>query len=111
MPLELPAEIWTHIFDLAADEDILFRYGIPTVMAESAWYKDPIINEWRLRSPGEAMNLLQRRSYATKKVRLPEESSDPGRTASNMICLGNHVHLSPVARSGRRVSFPVSALQ
>ncbi|KAF8960422.1 hypothetical protein BDZ97DRAFT_1665771 [Flammula alnicola] len=68
MPAELPAEIWTQIFDLAADEDILFQHGIPTVMAESAWFKDIIIGQWRLRSPGEAMNLLQRRSYATKKA-------------------------------------------
>jgi hypothetical protein len=71
MSLELPAEIWTQIFDLAADEDILFQPGIPTIMVESAWYKDIIIDQWRLRSPGEAMNLLQRRSYATKKVCLP----------------------------------------
>ncbi|KAF8198534.1 hypothetical protein BJ912DRAFT_951753 [Pholiota molesta] len=68
MSLELPAEIWTQIFDLAADEDILFQPGIPTIMVESAWYKDIIIDQWRLRSPGEAMNLLQRRSYATKKA-------------------------------------------
>ncbi|KAF9479495.1 hypothetical protein BDN70DRAFT_690771 [Pholiota conissans] len=68
MSFELPAEIWTQIFDLAADEDILFQPGIPTVMAESAWYKDRILDQWRLRSPGEALNLLQRRSYATKKA-------------------------------------------
>ena len=66
---ELPSEIWSQIFDLAADEDILFLPGIPTSMAESAWYRDIIVNEWRLRSPQEAMNMLQRRSYATKKVR------------------------------------------
>ena len=66
---ELPSEIWSQIFDLAADEDILFLPGIPTAMAESAWYRDIIVNEWRLRSPREAMNMLQRRSYATKKVR------------------------------------------
>jgi len=65
---DLPAEIWSQIFDLAADEDILFQHGFPTVMAESAWYKDRILDEWRLRSPQEAMNLLQRRSYFTKKV-------------------------------------------
>ncbi|KAF8891483.1 hypothetical protein CPB84DRAFT_1683298 [Gymnopilus junonius] len=68
MQFDLPAEIWTQIFDLAADEDILFQPGIPTGMAESAWAKDRIINDWRLRSPQEAMNMLQRRSYATKKA-------------------------------------------
>jgi hypothetical protein len=65
---ELPSEIWSQIFDLAADEDILFLPGIPTAMAESAWYRDIIVDEWRLRSPREAINMLQRRSYAIKKV-------------------------------------------
>ncbi|KAH9478036.1 hypothetical protein JR316_0010272 [Psilocybe cubensis] len=78
----LPDEIWSQIFDLAADEDILFQQGFPTVMAESAWYQDKVGGEfdtlpisrrwslesasWRLRSPQQAMNLLQSRSYATK---------------------------------------------
>ncbi|KAF8157206.1 hypothetical protein B0H34DRAFT_658290 [Crassisporium funariophilum] len=68
MRVDLPAEVWTQIFDLAADEDIIFQHGLPTVMAESAWYKDIIVDEWRLRSPQEAMNFLQRRSYAMKKA-------------------------------------------
>ncbi|PPR05316.1 hypothetical protein CVT26_011575 [Gymnopilus dilepis] len=68
MQFDLPAEIWTQIFDLAADEDLLFQPGIPTGMAESAWVKDRILGDWRLRSPQEAMNMLQRRSYATKKA-------------------------------------------
>jgi hypothetical protein len=65
----LPAEIWTHIFDLAADEDVIFQYALPTSMAESAWFKN-FFGEWGLRSPQEALNLIQRRSYATKKVRI-----------------------------------------
>jgi hypothetical protein len=64
----VPAEIWTQIFNLAADEDVIFQYGLPTTMAESAWYKSAL-NEWVLRSPGEALNLVQMRSYKTKKVR------------------------------------------
>jgi len=64
---ELPAELWTHIFDLAADEDVIFQYGLPTVMAESAWFKT-VFSAWALRTPEEALNLIQRRSYATKKV-------------------------------------------
>ncbi|KDR66534.1 hypothetical protein GALMADRAFT_80689 [Galerina marginata CBS 339.88] len=67
MLADLPAEIWTQIFDLAADEDILFQQGIPTVMAESAWYKN-VVGMWNLRTPQEALNMLQRRSYATKKA-------------------------------------------
>ncbi|KIL64685.1 hypothetical protein M378DRAFT_77851 [Amanita muscaria Koide BX008] len=65
--LDLPEEIWTHIFDLAADEDLIFQYGLPTSMAEAAWFKS-IVSEWALRTPQEALNLIQRRSYATKKA-------------------------------------------
>jgi hypothetical protein len=64
---DLPAELWTHIFDLAADEDVLFQHGLPATMAESAWYKD-FSGKWTLRSPKDALDLVQRRSYATKKV-------------------------------------------
>ena len=66
--VDLPAEIWIQIFYLAADEDIIIQHGLPTVLAESAWYKDR--DEWKLRSPQEAMEMLQRRSYAMKKVDL-----------------------------------------
>ena len=78
--MDLPAEILTQIFDLAADEDVIFQYGLPTVMAESAWFKS-YAKKWTLRSPGDALNLIQRRSYATKKVssssrvRIPSEGS------------------------------------
>ncbi|KAI4518339.1 hypothetical protein K525DRAFT_208782 [Schizophyllum commune Loenen D] len=64
--LALPSEIWNQIFDLASDEDVIFQYGLPTVMAESAWFKNPF-GEWTLRSPQEAINLVQRRAYFTKK--------------------------------------------
>lgn len=70
----LPAEIWTRIFDLAADDDILFRPGIPTSLAESAWCQGYYIGsggsapEWKLRSPEQAMDILQKRSFATKQV-------------------------------------------
>ncbi|KAF8635308.1 hypothetical protein AX17_003956 [Amanita inopinata Kibby_2008] len=65
--LDLPSEIWTQIFDLAADEDLIFQYGLPTSMAESAWFKS-VVGEWSLRTPQEALNIIQRRSYATKKA-------------------------------------------
>ena len=67
MALDLPAELWTQIFDLAADEDILFIHALPTSFGESVWWRDHT-GRWRLRSPQQAMNLLQARSYATKKV-------------------------------------------
>ncbi|KAJ6613510.1 hypothetical protein B0H10DRAFT_2222157 [Mycena sp. CBHHK59/15] len=63
----LPAELWTQVFDLAADEDVIFQYGIPGVMAESAWFKN-VFEEWVLRPPQDALHLVQRRSYATKKA-------------------------------------------
>lgn len=66
MLVDLPAEIWIQIFYLAADEDIIIQHGLPTILAKSAWYKDGDV--WKLRSPQEAMELLQRRSYAMKKV-------------------------------------------
>ncbi|KAJ3853213.1 hypothetical protein EV368DRAFT_39352 [Lentinula lateritia] len=65
--MELPDEILTQIFDLAADEDVIFQYGLPTVMAETAWFQNAL-DEWALRSPQEAINIIQRRSYATKKA-------------------------------------------
>lgn len=65
--MQLPDEILTEIFDLAADEDVIFQYGLPTVMAEAAWFRN-VMGEWALRSPREAINTIQRRSYATKKV-------------------------------------------
>jgi len=68
MAVDLPAEILIQIFYLAADEDIIIQPGLPTILAESAWYKDR--DDWRLRSPQEAMEMLQRRSYAMKKVNM-----------------------------------------
>lgn len=65
--LDLPGELWTHVFDLAADEDVIFQHGLPISMAESAWFKD-FWGEWALRSPQDALVLVQTRSYATKKV-------------------------------------------
>lgn len=66
--MKLPEEIWAQIFDQAADEDVIFQYGLPTTMAESAWVKNAF-GQWMLRRPSEALNSVQRRSYSTKKVR------------------------------------------
>jgi len=96
--MSLPAEIWARIFDLAADDDMLFRPGIPTSLAESAWCKDDrktYLNrgnpEWTLRSPEQAMDFLQRRSYSTKKVIPPLFS----RLFSLLTytLLGDHLHM------------------
>ncbi|KAF7343751.1 hypothetical protein MSAN_01955700 [Mycena sanguinolenta] len=65
--IDLPAEVWTQVFDLAADEDVIFRHGLPTTMEECAWTKN-VRGEWAVRSPQDQLNLVQRRSYATKKA-------------------------------------------
>lgn len=70
LDMHLPDEVWRRIFDLAADEDIFFQYALPTNMAEWAWFKVPHFTGWQLRSPLGAIDAIQRRSYATKKVRL-----------------------------------------
>ncbi|PBK66986.1 hypothetical protein ARMSODRAFT_915929 [Armillaria solidipes] len=62
----LPSEILSAIFTLAADEDVLFHHVLPTSMAGSVWFRNTL-GLWSLRSPGEALNALQRRSYSTKK--------------------------------------------
>jgi hypothetical protein len=67
MALDLPSEVWVQIFNLAADEDVIFQYGLPTTLAESAWVKN-MYGKWTLRRPSEALNTVQRMSYATKKV-------------------------------------------
>ncbi|KAJ7137473.1 hypothetical protein C8R43DRAFT_612016 [Mycena crocata] len=64
---ELSSELWTQVFDLAADEDVIFQHGLPTSMAESAWFTD-FFGEWATRFPQDALELVQRRSYATKKA-------------------------------------------
>ncbi|KAJ7766118.1 hypothetical protein B0H16DRAFT_386555 [Mycena metata] len=64
---DLPSELWTHVFDLAADEDVIFHPGLPTTMAESVWFKD-FYGQWKLRTPQDALELVQRRSYMTKKA-------------------------------------------
>ena len=71
--MSIPPEIWKRIFSLAVNDGILFQPGIPTALTESAWWKnyrgcsDPLY-KWKLTSPEQATDILQRRSYATKKV-------------------------------------------
>ncbi|KAF7289975.1 NTF2 domain-containing protein [Mycena indigotica] len=55
------------IFELAADEDVIFHHALPTSMAESAWFRD-VNGTWQLRSPQEAIEEVQRRSYGTKRA-------------------------------------------
>jgi hypothetical protein len=74
--MALPSEIWTQIFHLAADEDEIFRYELPISLDTSVWARNTIkdklpqsdIQDWTLKTPSDALNFLQRRSYATKKV-------------------------------------------
>lgn len=77
--MSLPSEIWTQIFHLAADEDEIFRYELPISLDTSIWTRNTLkdklpqsdIQDWTLKTPSDILNALQRRSYATKKVRVP----------------------------------------
>ncbi|OJA21318.1 hypothetical protein AZE42_03878 [Rhizopogon vesiculosus] len=66
MANSLPRELWSHIFDLAADEDTIFYPGLPTSMTQSSWARS-LITDWQLRTPQDTINMIQRRAYATKK--------------------------------------------
>ena len=70
MAVDLPPEVWLQIFDYASEDDALFDHALPTSLAESSWFRT-VFNDgqWMLKSPNEGINGLQRRSYATKKVR------------------------------------------
>lgn len=63
----LPPELWSYIFDLAADEDTIFYPGLQTSMAQSTWFKFPL-KGWTVQTPKDTISSIQRRSYATKKV-------------------------------------------
>lgn len=67
MAERLPPELWSYIFDLAADEDTIFYPGLQTSMAQSTWSKSPW-GGWTVRTPQDTISIIQRRSYATKKV-------------------------------------------
>ncbi|KAG1733137.1 hypothetical protein EDB19DRAFT_1731826 [Suillus lakei] len=66
MAESLPPELWSHIFGLAADEDTIFYPGLPTSMTQSSWARS-LVTDWQLRTPRDSINMVQRRSYATKK--------------------------------------------
>ena len=65
----LPDELWLDIFDMAVEDADFFEPILPTAFSESAWFKT-LYGDWSLRSAQENVNTAQRRSYATKKVRL-----------------------------------------
>ncbi|KZT75189.1 hypothetical protein DAEQUDRAFT_701424 [Daedalea quercina L-15889] len=67
MAADLPAEVWLQIFHYASEDDALFDYALPTSMVESSWFK-MVFGGWTLRSANEGLNVMQRRSYATKKA-------------------------------------------
>jgi hypothetical protein len=93
---DLPSELWTHIFDFTVDEDLLFQYALPTSMAESAWFKT-VYGDWALRTPQEALNLIQRRNYATKKVCVHLVAIITLYIANLFIIAGDHGHMQELA--------------
>jgi hypothetical protein len=88
--IDLPAELWTAIFDIAADEDIIFDYSLPNVMAESTWFNT--MGQWQLNTPEKSLHLVQKRSYATKKARQLLLFS----SVYLIIALGYHIHVQNV---------------
>ncbi|KAH7908860.1 hypothetical protein BJ138DRAFT_1011934 [Hygrophoropsis aurantiaca] len=64
----LPPELWSHIFALAADEDVLFSPLLPTSFAPSTWTRHIFTHDNTLRTPHDALCILQRRNYHTKKA-------------------------------------------
>jgi hypothetical protein len=70
----LPPELWSHTFVLAADGDTIFYHGLPTSITQSSWVLTRFLG-WQLKTPRDSINIVQRRGYATKKVRhVPKKS-------------------------------------
>ncbi|KAG7095042.1 hypothetical protein E1B28_005832 [Marasmius oreades] len=72
MERQLPDELWIQIFELALDEDILLQPTLPTSMSQYAWYihtnPDTLEEEWALRSPQEALAVIQRENWDLKRT-------------------------------------------
>ncbi|KAK1227084.1 hypothetical protein PQX77_009917 [Marasmius sp. AFHP31] len=66
----LPDELWIQIFEMALEEDILLQPVLPTSGSEYAWYIDDSKKEkeWALRSPQEALALVQKENWDTKRA-------------------------------------------
>lgn len=114
MAERLPPEIWWYIFDLAADEDTIFYPGLQTSMAQSTWSKS-LWGGWTVRTPHDTINIIQRRSYATKKVSssLPLFSVSLREIAHRVFSFFltvDHRGLPNVAQTWHRVSRPLSLL-
>ncbi|ESK92011.1 hypothetical protein Moror_10295 [Moniliophthora roreri MCA 2997] len=66
----LPDELWLHIFEYATDEDVLLQPALPTAMSDYAWYihedSEEGSREWKLRSPEEALDVVQREAWKVK---------------------------------------------
>ena len=98
MANSLPPELWSYIFDLAADQDTIFYPGLPTSMTQSSWARS-LITDWQLRTPQDTINMLQRRVYATKKV----GASNKTIPLCNPFSVVNHINMQILAQSGSRV--------
>ena len=108
MAERLPPELWSHIFDLAADEDTIFYPGLQTSMAQSTWSKSPW-GGWTVRTPQDTISTIQRRSYATKKVR-PVSPSSLREIAHGVFCSQSSRPAERGADSAPNFSSAVSSL-
>ncbi|KAH7919493.1 hypothetical protein BV22DRAFT_1022922 [Leucogyrophana mollusca] len=62
----LPPELWSHIFSLASDEDIILYPGLPTSFVPAAWYRYTFTPQLTLRTPQKALCILQCFAKPTK---------------------------------------------
>ena len=104
----LPPELWYQIFDLAADEDVIFYPGLQTSMAQSTWSR-AVYGKWKVRTPQDTINIIQRRSYATKKVSSTVSHVWRSRTSSRPD-LGHHQNMQTMETARDGISRPLSLL-
>ncbi|KAJ7075278.1 hypothetical protein B0H15DRAFT_916981 [Mycena belliarum] len=69
---DLPSELWTQIFDLAADQALILQHRLPTAMSGLEHFHQNNLGGWSTGWSAESMqqqlNWVQRRSYRTKKA-------------------------------------------
>ncbi|KAJ7075275.1 hypothetical protein B0H15DRAFT_792003 [Mycena belliarum] len=64
---DLPSELWTQIFDLAADEALILQHRLPTSMSGLKHFQNNL-SGFPAESLQDELNRVQRRSYRTKKA-------------------------------------------
>lgn len=66
--MDLPAEILTHIFEYAVNDNGLFDTSLPTCMTKSHWEPSKTSDDWLLINPVDFVYQEPLRNYAATKV-------------------------------------------